>query len=192
MKRAIALALLAATSAAAQAPSPQPGFTRPAARAPSRPCLTPTEAKGLATFILPGLVEGLASRCRAALPRESFLRQRAAIGLSQRLRRDGEPSWPVARAAIEKLNGGDRLPNLLGDRFLMGVAEATAADLVLRDLDKTDCGPANDLVEGLAPLPSASFSSVIAALIALGGDAAGDKGPLRICPLLAPSRASAP
>lgn len=181
MKRMIALALLTGTSAAAQAPPPRPGFSTPAPRTAARPCLTPAEAKGLATFILPGLVDGLASRCRASLPRAAFLRQLPATTLAQRLRRDGEASWPVAKAAIEKLNG-ERLPGLFGQRFLMGMAEGMAADLVLRDLDKTDCGPANDLVEFLAPLPSPSFSSVIASLIALGGDSEDDKSPVRICP----------
>lgn len=182
MKRVLALGLLAATAAAAHAPpSPQPGFSRPAPAARQRPCLTLAEAKGLATFILPGLVDGLATRCRGTLGREAFLRQRAAETLAQRLRRDGQASWPVAKAAIEKLNGGDRLPGLFGEKFIMGMAEVTAADLVLRDMDKKDCAAANDLVEGLAPLPSPSFSNVIAALIALGGDSASDKAPLRIC-----------
>lgn len=188
MTRLIPLALLAATTAAAQVPPPssaQPGFTpsRPAAQ--QRPCLTPTEARGLATFILPGLIDGLAQRCRGSLAREAFLRQSAADTLAKRLRRDAAPSWPVARSAIEKLNG-ERLPTLFGDRFIMGLAEPTAADLVLRDFDKADCTAADDLVAGLAPLPSANFSGVIAALIALGADAADDKAPVRICPAPVP------
>lgn len=189
MKRIIAFSLLAATSAAAQAPAlvPQPGFSTPAP-AGQRPCLTPIEAKGLATFVLPGLVDGLAQRCRGTLARTAFLRQPAAETLAQRLRQDVAPSWPVAKGAIEKLNGGGRLPGLFGERFIMGMAESTAADLVLRDLDKADCGAVNDLVEGLAPLPSAGFSNVIAALIALGGDEAGKTAPIRICPAPPPLR----
>lgn len=191
MKRLIALACLTGTAAAAQAPSPPnrptPGFSKPASAA-QRPCLIPAEAKGLATFVLPGLVDGLAQRCRGRLAGNAFLRQPAAETLSTRLRRDAASSWPVARGAIEKLNG-ERLPGLFGERFLMKMAEPTAADLVLREFDKTDCGAANDLVESLAPLPSASFSNAIAAIIALGADAADDKAPLRICP--APAAAAA-
>lgn len=190
MKRIIALAFLAATAAAAQGPAPtaKPGFSKPTASG-QRPCLTPAEAKGLATFVLPGLVDNLAQRCRGTLTRAAFLRQPAAETLALRLRRDAASSWPVARGAIEKLNG-ERLPGLFGDRFLMNMAEPTAADLVLRDFDKADCAAVNDLVESLAPLPSASFSSAIAALIALGADAADDKAPLRICQ--APAAAAAP
>lgn len=179
MTRILALSLLLATAGAAQTPSPRPGFSPPA---PPRPCLTPVEAKELATFILPGLVDGLASRCRGSLGRDAFLRQPANDALAERLRRDGAPSWPVARSAIEKLSG-NRLPGVLGERFLRTAAESTAADLVLRDFDKADCGAANDLVSGLAPLPSANFSQAIAALIALGADAADDNAPLRLCPV---------
>lgn len=184
MKRLIALALLATTSAAAQTPAPQPGFSKAASQ---RPCLTPVEAKGLATFVLPGLLDGLAQRCRGSLGREAFLRLPANEALSQRLRRDGDGSWPVAKAAIEKLNG-ERLPGLFGERFIKTIAEATAADLTLRDFDKANCGAANDLVEGLAPLPSANFSSAIAALIALGADKADADAPLRICSAQPPPR----
>lgn len=178
MKRVLALSLLLATAGEAQTPSPRPGFSP---SAPARPCLTPVEAKELATFILPGLIDGLAARCRGSLGRDSYLRQPANEALAERLRRDGAPSWPVARSAIEKLSG-NRLPGVLGERFLKAAAEATAADLVLRDFDRSDCGAANDLVSGLAPLPSANFSQAIAALIALGADKADENAPLRICP----------
>lgn len=191
MKSLFALTLLLATTAAAQtlppAPSP-PGFEARRSQPRQRPCLTPLEAKALATFVLPGLVDGLAKRCERALPREAFLRQPDTRVLAERLRRDAAPSWPAARLAIEKLNGS-RLPSFLGDRFLMNAAESTAADLVLQDFDRKDCGALDDLVTGLAPLPSANFSSVIAALIALGGDgAAGADAPLRICPATAPAQ----
>lgn len=123
MKRIIALAFLAATAAAAQGPAPtaKPGFSKPTASG-QRPCLTPAEAKGLATFVLPGLVDNLTQRCRGTLTRAAFLRQPAAETLALRLRRDAASSWPVARGAIEKLNG-ERLPGLFGDRFLMNMAE---------------------------------------------------------------------
>lgn len=183
MKRlTIALALLTATSVAAQNMA-QPGFTA----VKQRPCLTADEARGLATFVLPGLVEGLADRCRGSLARDAFLRRPETASLSERLRRDGAASWPVAKASIEKLNG-DRLPSLFGERFIKAMAEATAADLTLKQFDKADCGAASQLVEGLAPLPSANFSSVIAALIALGGDEADADAPLRICPAAVAAR----
>lgn len=187
----VALICLAASAAAAQtpAPTPRPGFSKPATQA-SRPCLTPAEAKGLATFVLPGLIDGLAQRCRGALDRDAFLRQDASDTLAKRLRRDAASSWPVAKGAIEKLNGGQKLPGLFGDRFIMTMAEPMAADLVLRSFDRSDCGAVDGLVAGLAPLPSANFSNVISALIALGADAADEKAPLRICP--APISTEAP
>lgn len=160
--------------------TPTPGFDRSRATA-QRPCLSPEQARGLATFVLPGLIEGLAERCRGSLGRDAFLRQPATDLLSQRLRADAAPSWPVAKSAIETLNGS-RLPGILGDRFIKTVAEGTAADLVLKDFDRTDCGAIDGLVSGLAPLPSANFASVITALIALGGDRADGDAPLRICP----------
>ena len=180
MKPLISLLLLAASAASAQTPAPQPGFDAPRGSASQRPCLTPDEARGLATFVLPGLVDGLARRCRGRLAGDAFLRTSDASALSRRLRVDGAGSWPVARDAIEKLNGS-RLPSFLGDRFLRATAEGAAADIVLEEFDRSDCGAMDGLVAGLAPLPSSNFSGVIASLIALGGDRAGAGAPLRIC-----------
>jgi len=181
------LALLAAT-AQKQPVAPSPGFEPRRAPSQARPCLTPPEAKALATFVLPGLVDGLSKRCERSLPENAYLRAPEARTLTQRLRRDAAPSWPAARLALEKLNG-NRLPHFLGDRFLMNVAEGTASDLVLQDFDRKDCGAVEGLVAGLAPLPSGNFSDVIAALIALGGDsAAAAEAPLLICPPAASPR----
>lgn len=182
--------LLAGTTAAAHTSGPAraatdtPGFGVPAA-AVQRPCLTPAEAKSLATFVLPGLVQGVARRCRGTLARDAFLRGDPTRALVDRLRRDATPDWPVAKQAIEKLNGGERLPGLLGERFIMGVAESTAADMTLRRFDTADCGTVDALVAGLAPLPSSNLSDVVASLIALGGDRIGDDAQLRICPAAA-------
>lgn len=172
MKRSpLLLALLTAATTAAQ--TPQPGFAR------ERPCLTAAEAKALATFVLPGLVDGLAERCRGSLPREAYLRGAPASALSDRLRREAAPHWPLARASIEKLNG-EKLPTLFGDRLVRIMAEGIAADLTLKEFERADCAAASELVGGLAPLPSANFAAVVSALIALGADE--KDGPIRICP----------
>ena len=190
MKLLVFLGSLVASAAVAQSlssqpaptPAPQPGFerSRPAA-ATQRPCLTPDEARGLATFVLPSLIDGLAERCRGRLGRDAYLRSDDAAALARRLRADGAESWPVARGAIEKLNGS-RLPTFLGDRFLRTTTEGAAAGIVLKDFDRADCAGVDGLVAGLAPLPSTNFSGVIASLIALGGERAGAEAPLRICP----------
>lgn len=172
MKIIIALALAATTAQT----SPMSG--------PRRPCLAPEEARSLATFVLPGIIDGLAKRCRGSLSRDAYLRKPDVDLLSARLRGDASASWPSAKLAMEKL-GGSRLPTLFGDGFIRDMAEATAADLVLKDFDKADCGAVDGLVAGLAPLPSANFSNVMAALIALGGGREGEDAPLRICPAAA-------
>jgi hypothetical protein len=107
------LPLIVLLAAAAHQPGAAlPGF-EPRAASQARPCLTAPEAKALATFVLPGLVEGLGKRCERSLPANAYLRAPEARTLAQRLRRDAAPSWPAARLAIEKLNGS-RLPGFLG------------------------------------------------------------------------------
>lgn len=169
MKIIIALALATTTAQTSSGSGPQ------------RPCLTAEEARSLATFVLPGIIDGLAKRCRGSLDRNAYLRQPDADLLSARLRRDAASSWPSAKLAMEKL-GGTRLPTLFGDGFIRNMAEATAADLVLKDFERADCGAIDGLIAGLAPLPSANFSNVMAALIALGGGRESADAPLRICP----------
>ena len=180
MKSLILAAFSVASAAAAQAPAPISGVEAAPARARERPCLNPDEARGLATFVLPGLIDGVAQRCRGSLATGAYLRRPAAAALSSQLRSDAASSWPLARAGIEKLNGS-RLPTLFGERFVRNAAEGIAADLVLKDFDRADCAAVDGLVENLSPLPSANMSGAVAALIALGTDRAGDDAPLRIC-----------
>lgn len=183
MRRVLALAGVAMLTMGAQtperSPSPAPGFSQPRASQPQRPCLTPEEARGLVQFILPAVVDGLARQCRGALPSSAYLRSQATGDLSDRLRRDGEPSWPVARRAMEKLQGRE-LPTPLGEGFTKRVAEGTAAEIVLREFDRADCRETSALVGGLAPLPSANMADVFASILAIGARKEPD-APLRIC-----------
>lgn len=179
--RKLALALgtvLFAVGAAAQTPAP--GFSR----APA--CLTSAEARGLVQFVMPALVEGLARKCRGRLTEDAFLRTGGASALAQRLRRDGEASWPVAKRAIEKITG-DPVPTPFGERFSMRVAEGTAASRVLEQFDAEDCRETSTLVGALSPLPAANVADAMSAILALGARKDPD-APLRIC--AAPASAS--
>lgn len=183
MRRVLGLAGAAVLTIGAQAPSPAPGFSQQRTSQPQRACLTTEEARGLVQFILPAVVDGLARQCRGALPSSAYLRSQATGELSDRLRRDGDPSWPVARRAMEKLQGRE-LPTPLGEGFTKRVAEGTAAEMVLREFDRADCRETSALVGGLAPLPSTNMAEVFAAILVIGARKEPN-APLRIC---APTR----
>lgn len=174
-----------AVTATAKAPAPQPGFTPAPKAAPARPCVSREEARALTAFVLPAVVDGLGAKCRGTLARTAYLRSEKAETLSDRLRRDGGASWPVAKRAIEKLTGS-RLPTPLGERVTMSFAEGAAADMILRQFEPADCADADRIVSGLAPLPSANFSDVFATILILAARE-DPKNQLKICPLPAPA-----
>ena len=144
-------------------------------------CLTDVEARGLFTFAMPEALEGMATKCRAALPETAFLSVHSKEML-MRFRAAAAGSWPQAKAAFLKMSHegeDDHVMASMPDSALQPFVAAAFSGVVANDVKPADCPKIDRFVAALAPLPPASVAELITALIALvGGDESDD---LRIC-----------
>jgi hypothetical protein len=139
-------------------------------------CLTEREVQAVTTWLLPEGIDGLARRCRAALPPRSFLATSGAA-LADRYRGESSDEAATARRALTRV-AGDLPLSLLGDDVPGALIVAGA----VQQMDAQDCAKADRLVSLLSPLPRASIGEVAAMLIAaaLRNTNASDL-PIRIC-----------
>lgn len=139
-------------------------------------CLTEREMQAVTTWLLPEGIDGLARRCRAALPPRSFLATSGAA-LADRYRRESESEEAAARRALTRI-AGDLPLSLFGE----DVPGALIVEGALQQMDAQDCTKADRLVSLLSPLPRASIGEVAAMLIgaALRNTDSSDL-PIRIC-----------
>jgi hypothetical protein len=158
--------------AAAALLASQPAVAQPKA------CLTRTEAANLGTFFMPAVIDGMARKCSAALPRGAFL-SGAHRPLAERLRQDQDARWPAAKAGIEKLRGA-RLPKLFDEKLTKRMAESLAAEMTLRNFNARDCGTASELLGSVAPLPATHFGRLFSVLMEIGQKEKA-KMPIRLC-----------
>lgn len=143
----------------------------------AEPCLNRAEAADLTLLMLPGFIEGAATKCTASLPGGAFLRTRAGQ-LAARLRSESAPRSAQAFAAFAKV-GTEPMPDGVSDATLKQLVNEIASGLAAEAVKPSDCAAADDMIEALSPLPAANLGRVVAGLMAMGGDQ-GDSN-FRIC-----------
>lgn len=136
-------------------------------------CLPPAEAGRHAAALLPSAIDAAARQCAAHLPERAFLRTGAGA-LAQRLRAETVRDRAPAVAAILALTGQaparGQDPDRMIDVLTAGFASA---------LEPAQCRAASDLLEALAPLPTANFGKAFGAILATM--AARSEEPSPIC-----------
>jgi hypothetical protein len=120
------------------------------------------------------MIDAAARQCAAHLPTNAFLGN-GSRALAERLRADTAPDRAAAAAAILALTGqarpaADQDPDRMIDVLTAGFAAA---------LEPAQCRGASELLEALAPLPTANVGKAFAAV--LGVMAAGADEPSPIC-----------
>ena len=150
--------------------------------APPRPCLDRADVNEVTLFLLPLALDGLAEKCRAALPANAYLLT-GGRALSTRVAAASSTHWQGARAAFEKISG---------EKVLKSVSEATMTQLfrelakgeLIDKLKPADCSDVNEAAELLAPLPPENLGGLVRLLMraANANPEPGKKDDIRICP----------
>lgn len=152
-------------------------FALPAAAvAQEARCVSRAESRAVVANLMPALLTSAAQRCGPQLGGASYLAANAPR-LAQRLAPHGERSWPLARAAIEKL-GGNPLPD---NPALIELGRQALATGITGKLDAKACGAVDGLAEQLAPLPPENFANVFALFLEMGVNA-DRKSAIKVCP----------
>jgi hypothetical protein len=142
----------------------------------SAPCLSEREVQAVTTWLLPDGIDGLARRCRTALPTRSFLATSGAA-LAERYRGESDGEADAAKRALSRVAGNLPL-SLFGD----DVPGTLIVEAALQQMNSGDCVKADRLASLLSPLPRASIGEVAAMLIATGlRNADAGALPIRLC-----------
>lgn len=141
-------------------------------------CLHRAEAEALAVFVLPTLIDGVARKCRPALPANATLPAQAAT-LAARYRPEAIAAWPEARVAFARLSD-DSIADLFGDEVTRTMIDATISSLIIERVAIADCAHVDAAVEALTPLPARNVGKLVTVVI----DILASKGrrlPIALC-----------
>jgi len=157
--------LVAATAALLL--SAQPAF----AQAQQAQCIPRADAARMATALVPSLIDSAAASCRAHLPPAAFLGA-GSRALSERLRTETASVRASAVAMVLQLTG-QTLAQGVDQETMIG----TFAAGLTQGLDAPQCRGASEMLEALAPLPTANVAQAIGAALGLAMANAGEDGP---------------
>lgn len=147
-------------------------------------CISRSEAEGLMTYALPGVVRSLSTKCTAALPATAPLILGGTV-TAGRYQPEADKAWPIAKAAFDKLAGA-KMSDLLGDAATQKLLSATITTGVVNKVKLTDCAAIDRILDLLQPLPTANMAMLATALIEFGKK----DSPIKVCS--APNASSGP
>lgn len=156
---AAAAAVVAAQSAAAQ-----------------EACVPRGQAAQMAVSLVPALIDSAARACSTHLPAGAFLGS-GSRALSDRLRADTATVRPHAVATILALTG-QAAPAPGQDQDLM---VQVLVDGFIADLDAAKCRGASEMLEALAPLPTANIVQALGAALGVAMAEADPEDAPAIC-----------
>lgn len=135
-------------------------------------CLPRARAGELATALLPSLIDSAARQCAPHLPAGAYLGNGSRM-LAQRLRTETAANRAAAAAMVLDLTGqAAPAPGQDPDQMI----DVLSGSLV-ESLDAGRCRGSSELLEALAPLPTANIAQAIAAALGVATAEAGDDAP---------------
>ena len=153
----------------------------PAQEAP-RPCVTRAQLEDLALFVLPPMLDALATKCTPSLPAGAYLLNGGRT-LSTSLAAESRGSWAGANTALGIVAEG-KMPGELSEETARGlVRDLSGSELKLKT---EDCARINRLAELLSPLPPRNLAAVLSLVAEIGLAGGGKKKGPAICPAAAP------
>ncbi len=161
-----AIALLSATSAQA---------------AETKQCMPAETAKSLITYILPGALGAVRTKCASTLPASAALLQVDSEQM-QRYEAASQEAWPEASAAIGLIAGQD-LPENIEIDAMRPFVDAMIPAMLAQEVKSKDCATIDKVYGLLEPMPAANLASLTVMLAQLGSNdnKEGRKDPFNIC-----------
>lgn len=154
-------------------------FTQGAAQAAERPaCIAPHDMKTLIRIALPDAIEGLADRCRPALPASAFL-PREGAGLAARYRQEAPVDPATARRAIQDATG-QNLSTFASDDTVTGLAREFVGQQIESHVPLKDCEKIDSMAELAGSLRADGMAEAILLALELAGP--GRVKGLAVCP----------
>ena len=144
-------------------------------------CIPAEKAESLITYILPGALGAVRTKCSNSLPSTSPLLQVDSVQM-QKYKQDSQRAWPEASTAIRLLVGQD-LPENMEVDALRPFVDAMIPAMLAQEIKSKDCPTINKVYGLLEPLPTKNLAGLTVMLAQLGGDNEGErkKGPFNIC-----------
>lgn len=160
------IALLSATSAQAAEP---------------KQCISAETAASLITYVLPGALGAVRTKCSSSLPASAALLQVDSDRM-QRYETDSQRAWPEASTAIGLIVGQDFPENLEMDAMRPFI-DAMIPAMLAKEIKAKDCPTIEKVYGLLEPMPTANLASLTVMLAQLGSknDPEGRKDPFNIC-----------
>jgi hypothetical protein len=134
-------------------------------------CIPRAQAAQMAVSLAPALIDAAARSCAPHLPAGAYLGGGSRV-LTQRLTAETAAARPGAVAMVLELTGQTPQPgldpNLMINTFASGLTGG---------LDAAQCRGASEMLEALAPLPTANIAKAVGAALGVAMAQAGEDGP---------------
>ena len=161
-----AAALVAASSAGAQAPA----------------CIPQRQAEALFLAMAPAVIGTVAATCAPALPPSAILR-RSVGPLTAKFAAESDAAWPLAREALRTLVGPEA-GAMVDSELARPMVTAMVAPLLAKEVKLKDCGSIDRVLRLIDPLPARNTAGLVVAIMEMAGnDRKRVNAPLAICPL---------
>lgn len=141
-------------------------------------CVPPEKAEALITYILPGSLKAVGTKCSATLPATASLLQVDSEQFA-RYQYASDQAWPDAQDVIGLL-AGEKLPEGIDLNALKPMVDAMIPAMLIQEIKPKDCPTIERVYNLLEPLPSTNVASLTVMLIQLGSSSR-EKDPLNIC-----------
>ncbi|MBA2935622.1 hypothetical protein HZF05_16170 [Sphingomonas sp. CGMCC 1.13654] len=154
------------------------GLLSAQAQAERPACIPHHDMRTLIRLALPDAVEALATRCRPALPADSFL-SNEGVGLANRYRAEAPVDPASARQAIQEATG-QNLAGFASDDTITGLAKQFVGQQIEDHVPLKDCEKIDSMVELAGNLRADGMAEAI--LLALEVAGPGRVKGLAVCP----------
>ena len=156
--------------------------------AETQQCLTRDEASSVVLVVLPEAFKAFGTACAQALPPTALLRQTSGPFI-EKYQAEADTAWPMAKAGIAKMAGGDKTSPFLDSDLMRPMLSAMLAPAITKKLKTRDCPAIDHILTQFTPLPPRNLTEVIVSILELvqADDVkAGKKTDIPICTVAKP------